>query len=127
MRWRSAGSAARTPPTSRFRSSPRWRRSSSPGCWDGAWRADAPACWPGLDLSQGLFGHLAFYPREMFGAPLWGARPFGYLFYAAAAALGYARWRRLPGSGLPAGWLVGVFVLLEFLPNRIELPYEPIP
>jgi hypothetical protein len=35
--------------------------------------------------------------------------------------------RRLPGRRLLVLWLMGLFLLLEFLPNRPGLPYEPLP
>jgi hypothetical protein len=92
------------------------------GYWHGE-RSTAPR----VDPAGGLKEHLMYYPGEMFGATLHGTRPFGDTFFAVAAALAYAAWRRLPGSALPAGWFVGLFLLLEFLPNRAGLPYEPLP
>ncbi len=82
---------------------------------------------PRYMASLGLAWYLDFYPRTMFVAPGWGTRPFGFTCHSVALALGYAAARRLCGTRLPVTWLLGLFLLLEFLPHRVQLPYQPMP
>jgi hypothetical protein len=92
------------------------------GYWAGERRTAAPFV-PGL----GVRWYLEFYLREMFGASFQGANLFGLTFHAIVPALAYALLRPRPGQRLLVFWLVGLFLLLEFLPNRLSLPYEPVP
>jgi len=85
-------------------------------------RATAPRLAPEL----GTRWYLGLYPRWMFGLTQ-AESPFGLTFHAALFALGYALLRRLPGRRLLVPWFLGLFLLLEFLPNRLALPYEPVP
>jgi hypothetical protein len=81
---------------------------------------------PRMALELGRRWYLGLYPRWMFGLTQ-AESPFGLTFHAAIFALGYALLRRLPGRRLLVPWFLGLFLLLEFLPNRLALPYEPVP
>jgi len=74
-----------------------------------------------------LSDYLKFYPSWMFRLTFDQTLLFGYTFYAVLPALAYALYRRLHDCLPLTVWLVGLFLVLEFLPSKASLPYEPIP
>lgn len=70
-------------------------------------------------------GHLV-YLRGLLGLDLYGLALFGVIFYLfAAAAVGFAREKRLAQVWLPLAWFAVVLAYLEFGPASLS-PYKPV-
>lgn len=67
------------------------------------------------------------YPNWMFKGKCEGTLPFGYYFYLTFPALIYISITRLRQALPVLIWFVVLFLIMEFIPLKFELPYKPSP
>ncbi len=72
-------------------------------------------------------GVLLEYPRWLFERMHGGSLPFGYYFYLTIPALIYISSTRLKQALPVLIWLLVLFLIMEFIPLKFELPYKPSP
>jgi 4-amino-4-deoxy-L-arabinose transferase-like glycosyltransferase len=67
------------------------------------------------------------YPNWMFKRMYDGSMLFGYYFYLTFPALVYISITRLKQALPVLMWLLVLFLIMEFIPLKFELPYKPSP